>query len=44
MSDKIKIMGLNASIEAQYVGDKGNGFKVISSEIVQMSDERNNFV
>jgi len=39
MSDKIKIMGLNASIEAQYVGDKGNGFKVISSEIVQMSDE-----
>lgn len=39
MSDKIKIMGLNASIEAQYVGDKGSGFKVISSEIVHMSDE-----
>ncbi|TLX75606.1 PAS domain-containing protein [Labilibacter sediminis] len=39
MSDKIKIMGLNASIEAQYVGEKGNGFKVISSEIVHMSDE-----
>ncbi len=39
MSDKIKIMGLNASIEAQYVGDKGSGFKVISNEIVQMSDE-----
>ncbi len=38
MSDKIKIMGINASIEAQYVGDKGSGFKVISSEIVQMSD------
>ncbi|MCW3804916.1 methyl-accepting chemotaxis protein [Plebeiibacterium marinum] len=39
MSDKIKIMGINASIEAQYVGEKGSGFKVISSEIVQMSDE-----
>ncbi len=38
ISDKIKIMGINASIEAQYVGDKGSGFKVISSEIVQMSD------
>ncbi len=38
MSDKIKIMGINASIEAQYVGDKGSGFKVISNEIVQMSD------
>ena len=38
MSDKIKIMGLNASIEAQSVGDKGNGFRVISGEIVQMSD------
>ncbi len=39
MSDKIRIMGINASIEAQYVGEKGSGFKVISGEIVQMSDE-----
>lgn len=39
MSDKIKIMGLNASIESQYVGDLGSGFRVISGEIVQMSEE-----
>ncbi|WP_075589776.1 methyl-accepting chemotaxis protein [Labilibacter marinus] len=38
MSDKIKLMGLNASIEAQRVGEGGSGFRVISGEIVQMSD------
>lgn len=39
MSDKIRIMGLNASIEAHSAGVLGNGFRVISSEIVKMSDE-----
>lgn len=38
MSDKIKLMGLNASIEAQRVGEGGSGFRVISGEIVEMSD------
>jgi PAS domain S-box-containing protein len=39
MSDKIRIMGLNASIEAHSAGVLGNGFRVISAEIVKMSDE-----
>lgn len=39
MSDKIRIMGLNASIEAHSAGVLGNGFRVISGEIVKMSDE-----
>jgi PAS domain S-box-containing protein len=39
MSDRIRIMGLNASIEAHSAGALGNGFRVISGEIVKMSDE-----
>lgn len=39
MSDRIRIMGLNASIEAHSAGALGNGFRVISAEIVKMSDE-----
>lgn len=39
VSDKVKIMGINASIEAQTAGRHGAGFRVISGEIVRMSDE-----
>ena len=39
ISDKIRLMGLNASIEAQAVGKLGEGFRVISGEIVKMSNE-----
>lgn len=39
MSDRIRIMGINASIEAHSVGMLGSGFRVISGEIVKMSDE-----
>lgn len=41
LSDKIRIMGLNASIEAHTVGEKGNGFRVLSNEIIKISDETN---
>lgn len=41
LSDKIRIMGLNASIEAHTVGIKGNGFRVLSNEIIKISDETN---
>lgn len=44
LSDKIRIMGLNASIEAYTVGTKGNGFRVLSNEIIKISDETNNQV
>ena len=39
LSDKIRIMGLNASIESHAVGSLGSGFRVLSGEIVKMSDE-----
>lgn len=39
MSDRIRIMGINASIEAHTAGMLGSGFRVISGEIVKMSDE-----
>lgn len=39
LSDKIRIMGLNASIESHSVGSLGSGFRVLSGEIVKMSDE-----
>ncbi|PZX16850.1 PAS domain S-box-containing protein [Breznakibacter xylanolyticus] len=39
MSDRIRIMGINASIEAHSAGMQGSGFRVISGEIVKMSDE-----
>lgn len=45
ISDKIKILGLNASIEAasmNYSGkgnSRNNGFRVIASEIIKLSDD-----
>jgi PAS domain S-box-containing protein len=38
ISDKIKILGLNASIEAHIAGTAGVGFRVISNEIVTISN------
>jgi PAS domain S-box-containing protein len=45
VSDRIKIMGLNASIEAAGIGQNGEnkgagaGFRVLSGEIIKMSEE-----
>jgi len=49
MSDRIKIMGLNASIEAASIGNNGHsngngnntgaGFRVLAGEIIKMSEE-----
>jgi PAS domain S-box-containing protein len=45
VSDRIKIMGLNASIEAAGIGQKddqkgaGAGFRILSGEIIKMSEE-----
>jgi PAS domain S-box-containing protein len=38
ISDKIKILGINASIEAYAAGTKGNGFRVIANEVVAISN------
>jgi PAS domain S-box-containing protein len=38
ISDKIKILGINASIEAYAAGDKGKGFRVIANEVVTISN------
>jgi methyl-accepting chemotaxis protein len=45
VSDRIKIMALNASIEAAGIGQNGDshgagaGFRVLSGEIIKMSEE-----
>lgn len=48
MSDRVKIMGLNASIEAASIGNNGYsesknnsgaGFRVLANEIIKMSEE-----
>jgi PAS domain S-box-containing protein len=44
VSDKVKILGLNASIEAANIGVNGNGhsgsgFRIISGEIIRLSDD-----
>ncbi|HEX2934103.1 MAG TPA: methyl-accepting chemotaxis protein [Bacteroidales bacterium] len=38
ISDQIKILGINASIEAHAAGKSGAGFRVISKEIVNISN------
>ena len=38
ISDQTKILGINASIEAYSAGNKGNGFRVIASEMVSISN------
>jgi PAS domain S-box-containing protein len=38
ISNKLKILGLNASIEAHVAGKNGSGFRVISNEIVAVSN------
>ncbi len=37
ISEKIKILGINASIEAHVAGDFGKGFRIIANEIVNIS-------
>lgn len=37
ISEKTKILGINASIEAHMAGDNGKGFRVIANEIVSIS-------
>ena len=38
ISDQTKILGINASIEAHAAGESGKGFRVIASEIVNISN------
>lgn len=38
ISDKTKILGLNASIEASRAGEFGAGFRVITNEIIEISE------
>lgn len=44
ISDKTKILGINASIEAHVAGSYGVGFRVISNEIVEVSHQTTNSV
>lgn len=44
ISDKTKILGINASIEAHAAGNAGQGFRVIANEIVQISNNTINSV
>ncbi len=37
ISEKTKILGINASIEAHMAGEQGRGFRVIANEIVSIS-------
>jgi PAS domain S-box-containing protein len=39
ISDKTKILGFNASIEASRAGEHGRGFRVITNEIVDISNK-----
>lgn len=39
ISDKTRILGFNASIEANRAGEHGRGFRVITNEIVDISDK-----
>ncbi|HTQ98481.1 MAG TPA: methyl-accepting chemotaxis protein, partial [Candidatus Acidoferrum sp.] len=38
VSQKVKLISLNASIEASHAGDKGRGFSVIAAEIRALSE------
>lgn len=44
ISDKTKILGINASIEASIAGSHGRGFRVIANEIVEISNKTINSV
>jgi PAS domain S-box-containing protein len=39
ISDKTKILGFNASIEASRAGEHGRGFRIITNEIVDISEK-----
>jgi PAS domain S-box-containing protein len=39
ISDKTKILGINASIEANIAGAQGKGFRVVANEIVEISNK-----
>lgn len=39
VSQKVKLISLNASIEASHAGEKGRGFSVIAAEIRALSEE-----
>lgn len=39
VSDKTKILGINASIEANIAGQHGKGFRVVANEIVEISNK-----
>lgn len=39
ISDKTKILGINASIEANIAGTRGSGFRVVANEIVDVSNK-----
>lgn len=43
ITQQIKILGLNANIEAARAGDHGKGFSVVATEVQKMSDTTSNF-
>lgn len=39
VSQRVKLISLNASIEASHAGEKGRGFSIIAAEIRALSEE-----